>query len=177
MRCPVSVSQNQSAESSVSSRKRRSFSARRDFSRDDFLRENVSTAYTTPPESSASRTASSTWLAGVADRRRHLEHFLDGGEARADFHRAADAQRFHAFLERLVADRREIRLFVHQLLDLVAEEQRLVDAHASHEAGHAALEAAHRLVDLRPAGGLSGPHQAVPRRVILRAVESGFLLP
>src|SRR5258705_5981304 len=113
MRCRGSVSQNQSAESSVSSRKRVSFSARRAFSRDVFLRENASTAYTTPPESSASRTASSTRLAGVADRRRHLEHFLDGGEARADFHRAADAQRFHAFLARLIANHRQVCFLIH----------------------------------------------------------------
>src|SRR5215217_3444931 len=110
MRCAASVSQNQSAVSSVSARKRAwSFWA---CFRSSICRRasRYMTRYTTPPEKATSSRRSSTRRLArvVAHRRRDLEHFVDGGEAGADLHRARDAQRLHAVLERLLAQHGEI---------------------------------------------------------------------
>src|SRR5687767_7188062 len=85
----------------------------------------------------------------VAHWRRDLEDLVDGGEPRANFHGAADAKRFHAFLEALLAQRADVRLVVDQVLDLRGKQQRLVNADAAHEAGHAAIQTTDRPVGVR----------------------------
>ena len=65
MRCCASVSQNQSAESSVSARKRCSLPLREWTSLSRFLAEKRIQPYTAPAESSARRTASSMGQAAL----------------------------------------------------------------------------------------------------------------
>src|SRR6267143_3562902 len=106
-----------------------------------------------PPESAATSSRSSTGLAGrrVADRRRDLEHFVDRGDAGGDLHRAADAQGLHALLHRLLSHRGELGAFRGQRLNGAREHERLIDSDPPQIAGHAALEAADGLADLRRA--------------------------
>src|SRR5258705_5242681 len=149
-RCCASVSQNQSAESEVRWRKRSSETrsacvARRSRSR----ALNHTPNSTRPPvtrSSASSRFCSATLARRFQRRRRVLQHFLDGGDAGGDLHRAADAQRLHAVAEGLVADLAEVGARTDDLLDAAAADQRVVDADAAGEAGHAAFEATDRLL-------------------------------
>src|SRR6185369_2765247 len=164
-RCCRSVSQNQSADSEVRWRKRSSL--RRSacvawLSRRRAVYQTPSS--TSPPvsSSSASTSCDQTKLALRIDRRRGFQHFLDGGVAGGHLHRAADAQRLHAFAERLVADLLQVAAGADELLHRAGAQQRLVDADAAGKAGHAAFQAADRLVDRRRAVRLPGRNQPFP---------------
>src|SRR5713226_6982375 len=131
-----------------------------------------------PPESAATSSRSSTGLAGerVADRRRDLEHFVDRRDAGGDLHRAADAQGLHAFLHRLLSQRRDLGVFRGQRFDGARKNERFVDSDPPQIAGHAAFEAADRLADLRRAVRFPRPDERVPRYLVLAALQIYFLL-
>src|SRR5688572_3949732 len=178
-RCCASVSQNQSAESEVRWRKRSS--ERRSawlafWSRRRALIQTPNS--TTPPvtSSSASIRFDQATLGVVHRGRRGLEDFLDGGDARRHLHRAADAQRLHALAVGELADLRQVGAGADHRLDRAAVDQRLVDADAAGEAGHAAFEAADRLVDRVRIGGFPGRDQAFPGLHVLGAVQLDLLL-
>src|SRR5512135_679149 len=126
--------------------------------------------------SSRRRTGCSARTARVVRRRGDLEHLVDGGQAGADLHRTADAQRFHAFLVRLVAQARHVRVGRDQVLDAARADQRLVDADAPLKARHAALEAADGLVHRGRALGLPGCDERVPSVDVFAAVQLGLAL-
>src|SRR4051794_39209388 len=131
MRCCASVSQNQSAESSIRLFSRSSCERTASSSRSRRRANRYITRYAIaaemPARSSASLMEFTRASSGaVAHGWRDLEHFLDGGEPRAHLHCAADAKRFHAFLEPLLAQRREVGLLVHEALDRTGEKERLV---------------------------------------------------
>src|SRR5512134_772497 len=140
------------------------------------------------PKYAAARTrlaATSRQAAGIAGRtsrafvlmrRGDLEHLLEGRRAGGDLHRAADAQRLHAVLVGLVADLAEVRGSADQPLDRRREQHHLVDPAPPPEPGHAALEAADRLVDPRRPPRLPRPHQLLPGDVVRAVLAVGHLV-
>ncbi|HEY6862924.1 MAG TPA: diguanylate cyclase, partial [Burkholderiales bacterium] len=68
-----------------------------------------------------SRASITSGARAVAYRRRDLQDFLDRRQPRGDLHRPGDAQRLHAFLERLLAQARAAEARVRGLTELSAD--------------------------------------------------------
>src|SRR5258708_5689173 len=99
----------------------------------------------------------------AALRQRHgLEDFLEGGEALRDLGRAGDAQRAHARLVRRLGERDDVRLLADESPQVARELHDLVEAHAAHVAGVAALEAADRAIDVLGRGRLERRANGLP---------------